>query len=58
MQGQILKKSYKNKKFKTSAPTLNKEFELPDGSNSVLGIQDYFHSQKSDNPSMEICVKK
>ena len=26
-----IKNSYKNKKFKTSAPTWNEEFELPDG---------------------------
>ena len=26
-----LKKTYKNKKFKISAPTWNEEFELPDG---------------------------
>ena len=30
-----LKMSYKNNKFKTSAPTGNEEFELPDGSYSV-----------------------
>ena len=27
-----IKKSYKNKKFKISAPTLNEELGLPDGS--------------------------
>ena len=37
-----IKKSYKNNRFKISAPTWNEEFELPDGSYSVLGIQDYF----------------
>ena len=37
-----IKKSYKNNKFKISAPTWNDEFELPDGSYSVSGIQDYF----------------
>ena len=36
-----IKKSYKNNKFKISAPTWNDEFELPDGSYSVSGIQDY-----------------
>ena len=30
-----MKKSYKNKKFKISAPTWNEEFELLDGSYSV-----------------------
>ena len=37
-----MKKSYKNNKFKISAPTPNEEFELPDGSYSVIDIQDYF----------------
>ena len=36
------KKSYKNNKFKIPAPTWNEEFELSDGSNSILGIEDYF----------------
>ena len=36
------KKLYKNNKFRISAPTWNKEFELPDGSLSVLDIQSYF----------------
>ena len=34
--------SYKNNKFKISAPTWNEEFELPDGSYYVSDIQDYF----------------
>ena len=33
-----IKKSYKNNKFKISAPTWNEEFELPDGSNSASDI--------------------
>ena len=33
---------YKNNKFKTSAPTWNDKFELPNGSYSVSEIQDYF----------------
>ena len=37
-----IKKSYKNNKFKISAPTWNEEFELLDGSYSVSDIQDYF----------------
>ena len=37
-----IKKSYRNKKFKISAPTWNEEFELPDGSYSISDIQDYF----------------
>ena len=35
-----IKKSYKNNKFKISAPTWNEEFELPDGSYSVSDIQE------------------
>ena len=48
-----IKKSYKNNKFKISAPTWNEEFELPDGSYSISDIQDYFeyilkkHGKKS-----------
>ena len=30
-----IKKSYKNNKFRISAPTQNEEFELPDGSYSI-----------------------
>ena len=30
-----IKKSYKNNKFKISAPTWNEKFQLPDGSYSV-----------------------
>ena len=35
-------KSYKNNKFKISAPTWNKTFDLPDASYSVASIQDDF----------------
>ena len=35
-------KLYKNNKFKISALTWNKKFDLPDGSHSVSDIQDYF----------------
>ena len=38
-----MKNSYKNNKFKISAPTRNEEFELTDWSYSVSHIQDYFH---------------
>ena len=37
-----IKSSYKNNKFKISAPTWSDEFELPDGSCSISDIQDYF----------------
>ena len=36
-----MKKSYKNTKFKISAPTWKEEFKLPNGSYSVSDIQDY-----------------
>ena len=59
-----MKSSYNNNKFKTSAPTWNDEFELPDGSYSVSDIQDYFeyilkkHGENIDNPSVKIQVNK
>ena len=42
----------------------NEEFELPDGSYSILDIQDYFeyilkrHSESVDNPQIRIYVNK
>ena len=36
-----IKSAYNNSKFKISAPTSNDEFDLPDGSYSVKGTQDY-----------------
>ena len=59
-----IKSSYKNSKFKISAPTWSDEFELPDGSYSISDIQDYFeyilkkHSENVDNPSIKIYVNK
>ena len=58
------KQSYKNNKFKISAPTRNEEFELPDGSYSVSDIQDYLghiikkHETVTDNFSIRIYVNK
>ena len=49
-----------NNKFKISAPTWNDKFQLPDGSYSVLDIQDYFecilkkHGENTNNPSIRI----
>ena len=40
-----IKKSFKNNKFKISAPTWNEKFELPDGSYSIPDIQDK-HGEK------------
>ena len=37
-----IESSYNSNKLKISAPTWNDEFELPNGSYSVLEIQDYF----------------
>ena len=37
-----IKKLHNNNKFKISALTWNEEFELPDGSYSISGIQDCF----------------
>ena len=37
-----IKSSNNNNKFKISPPTWNDEFELPDGSYSVLDIKGYF----------------
>ena len=62
--GKIFEKSYKNNKFKISAPTWNGEFELPGGSYSISDIQDYFdyilkkHGEKTVNPSIRIYINK
>ena len=59
-----IKSSYKNNKFKISAPTWNDKFELSDGSYSVSNIQDYFeyifkkHRKNMDKPSEQIYVNK
>ena len=59
-----IKKSYNNNQFKISAPTWNAKFQLPDGSYSVLDIQDYFEyilkkqGENIDKPSVQIYVNK
>ena len=59
-----IKNSYKNNKFKISAPARRDEFELPDGSYSISDIQRYFeaifkkHGESVDNPSIEKYVSK
>ena len=59
-----IKSSYKNNKFKISAPTWNDKFELPDGSYSVSNIPDYFeyilkkHGEDIDKPSVQIYVNQ
>ena len=57
-----IKSSYNNNQFKTSAPTWNDKFELPDGSYYVSDIQYYFkyvlekHEENIDNPLIRIYV--
>ena len=59
-----IKSEYNNNKFKTSAPTWNNTFDLPDGSYSVSHIQDYFEyiikkpETIADNPPVQIYVSK
>ena len=59
-----IKSSCNNNKFKISAPTSNDKFELPDGSYSISGIQDYFeyilkkHGENIGKPSVQIYVNK
>ena len=59
-----IKSLYNNNKFEISPPTWKDEFELPDGSYSVSGIQDLSecilkkHNEKINNPSMKIYVNK
>ena len=56
--------SYKNNKFKISAPTWNDKFELPDRSYSISDIQYYFeyilkkHGEDIDKPSVQMYVNK
>ena len=59
-----IKSSYNNNEFKIFAPTWNDEFESPDGSYSVSGIQDYFeyilerHGENTGEPSVQKYVNK
>ena len=59
-----IKSEYKNNKFKISAPTWNDTFDLPDGSYSIVDIQDYFefiikkHETLTENPPVQIYVNK
>ena len=59
-----VEKSYKNNKFKISAPTWNEEFGLPDGSYFISDIQGYFeyilkkHRRKTYNLSIKIYIHK
>ena len=57
-------KSAYNNKFKISATTWNDEFDLPDGSNWIPDIQDYFefiikkHETSAENPPIQIYPNK
>ena len=57
-------KTYKNNRFKISAPTWNEEFELPDVWYPISDIQDYFeyilkkHGEKAVHPSVKININK
>ena len=59
-----IKSSNNNNKFKTSAPTWNDKFGLPDGSYSLSYIQDYFEcilkkqGEDIDKLSIQIYVNK
>ena len=61
---QLGTKEYENNKWKISAPTWNERIEVPDGSYSVLDIQDYFeyilfkHQTVTDNSPVRIYVSK
>ena len=56
--------TWKNIKSKTSAPTWNDTFDLPDGSYSIADIQDYFefiikkHETLAKNPPVQIYPNK
>ena len=55
---------YNNNKCKTSAPTWNDTFDLPDGSYSIASIQDYFdfiiknHETLTENSPVQIYENK
>ena len=49
-----MKEEYNNNKFKTTAPTWDETFSLPDGLHSVSDIQDYFlHIIKKHEPTIK-----
>ena len=59
-----IKTEYNNNKFKISASTSNKTFDLPDGSDTIDDIQDYFefiikkHETLTDNSPVQIYTNK
>ena len=59
-----IKSAYNNNKFKVSTPTWDDTFDLPDGSYSIVDIQDYFefiikkHETLTENPPVQIYPNK
>ena len=59
-----IKSACNNNKFRTSAPTWNDTFDLPDGTCSIADIQDYHefiikkHETLTENPPIEIYPNK
>ena len=59
-----IKSEYNNNKFKISAPTWSETFDLPDGSYSIVDIQDYFefiikkHETLTETPPVQIYPNK
>ena len=59
-----IKSEYNNNKFKISAPTWNDTFDLPNGSYSIVDIQEYIefiirkHETLTENPSVQIYPNK
>ena len=59
-----IRSQYNNNKFKISAPTWNDTFDLPDGSDLIADIQDYFefiikkHKTLTENPPVKIYPNK
>ena len=59
-----MKSAYSNNKFKISAPTWNDQSDLPDGSHSIVDIQDYFELKiqnnltVTENPPVQIYPNK
>ena len=59
-----IKTEYNNNKFKISSPTWNETFDLPDGSYTIDGIQDYSefiikkHETLTDNSPVQTYSNK
>ena len=59
-----IKSAYNNNKIEISAPTWNDKFDLPDGSYSIVDIQDYFafiikkHKTLAENRPIQIHPNK